>query len=346
MAGEFDFLRKKFPDLADDGAKAESYINSDNEACVFFISRAFSRALRHICSFNGITAVNNSSLERADNVDIINLLRGRGIIDLRIYCILDNLRRFRNANSHTEDNTKTDSLFLMEQLRMLCECLMEKYGGGLAGLPLKLKRDDFVDSGGTVSVREIKEFISSGINVNTVHSLSGRTVLITAVIGGNAEAVRYLLEHGADIKIKDKYGHNATDYAVSHKVQKLFAACGVQFKAEAKPAAKKDKKGLKPDDFVNSGVNISVRKIQEYISAGVNVNSRHSKSGRTVLISAAIVGNIEGIAYLLEHGADPNITDKAGHNALYYAEQNPKLKKSSVMQKLTPRVSLWSRLFG
>ena len=52
MPGNFEFLAGKFPELADYGSKAEKYLYTDNEVCMFFISRIFDNAVKYICNFN------------------------------------------------------------------------------------------------------------------------------------------------------------------------------------------------------------------------------------------------------------------------------------------------------
>lgn len=125
MAGNFEFLRNKFPDLAENGAKAESYLDSDNKACMSYISAIFDSALKHICKFNGI----DTSTEDKYAEWIVEL-RTRGIIDYNMNKTLHDLRIARNAHSHNEDNSFTASYrqTLLAQCLTVCTWLNNKYG--------------------------------------------------------------------------------------------------------------------------------------------------------------------------------------------------------------------------
>lgn len=54
---------------------------------------------------------------------------------------------------------------------------------------------------------------SKGANINAKEDIHGRTVLHNAVISGDEVIVEYLLNKGALVKITDKYGKTARDYA-------------------------------------------------------------------------------------------------------------------------------------
>jgi hypothetical protein len=64
------------------------------------------------------------------------------------------------------------------------------------------------------------EFIKSGININETDSWN-RTALIWAVLVGLNRTVNILIDSGADLNIKDKYGYTALQYAkiFDHKTQ-------------------------------------------------------------------------------------------------------------------------------
>jgi uncharacterized protein len=53
------------------------------------------------------------------------------------------------------------------------------------------------------------------------------------------------------------------------------------------------------------------------------VNAQN-QAGNTALHWAALNGHLEAVKVLLEHGADPTITNGRGHDAVYEAELNDK----------------------
>lgn len=67
-------------------------------------------------------------------------------------------------------------------------------------------------------VKFLKEFFSSNkkINPDTLEEGTGRNALAYAALNGRTEAVKFLLEKGADPKLPDKNGQNAIDFAKQH----------------------------------------------------------------------------------------------------------------------------------
>ena len=67
---------------------------------------------------------------------------------------------------------------------------------------------------GDINVPYIKNLITSNeITINSHHPLTGKTLLIYAVIIGNGELVKVICNFGADVHIKDNDGKDALDYA-------------------------------------------------------------------------------------------------------------------------------------
>lgn len=62
-----------------------------------------------------------------------------------------------------------------------------------------------------------------------------------------------------------------------------------------------------------------IKKEFEILKNDINVQDDKGYSAFGYAVSG---GNIEVAKYLLEHGANKNLTSKAGHDALYFAERN------------------------
>ncbi|MBQ7217826.1 MAG: S1 RNA-binding domain-containing protein [Synergistaceae bacterium] len=122
MSGNFEFLGKKFPELAEYGTKAEKYLYADNEVCMFFISRIFDHAVKYICSFNDVITDGTKLAEP------INELFQKKAVDESIYLLLEMMRTFRNGNAHNKNYSLNDSIVLLQMSHILCEWLMTKYG--------------------------------------------------------------------------------------------------------------------------------------------------------------------------------------------------------------------------
>ncbi len=119
MPGNFDFLRVKFPELAEDGGKAEKYLYADNEVCMFFISRIFNNVVKILSTING---VKNNGTNLAEPLG--EMFR-ENMIDEGTYMLLEMMRNFRNGNAHNKDYSFNESIILLQLSRILCEWLME-----------------------------------------------------------------------------------------------------------------------------------------------------------------------------------------------------------------------------
>jgi len=78
-----------------------------------------------------------------------------------------------------------------------------------------------------------------------------------------------------------------------------------------------------PWSFLSSKCQGGVKTLKMFISKGYDVNLQNmtpgNKPSSTALHAAAIVGNIEAVQTLLDHGADPTIKDQDNMTALDYA---------------------------
>lgn len=63
--------------------------------------------------------------------------------------------------------------------------------------------------------------LARGAQVNA-RDAEGSTPLIQAAVSGNLPAVRLLIEHGADLKLRDTHGKSAVDFARSEEMETLL----------------------------------------------------------------------------------------------------------------------------
>ena len=54
MPGSFEFMRRQFPEIAEDGEKAESYLHTDSAACTLYISRILDGVVKTACKSGSI----------------------------------------------------------------------------------------------------------------------------------------------------------------------------------------------------------------------------------------------------------------------------------------------------
>lgn len=142
-----------------------------------------------------------------------------------------------------------------------------------------------VKNGDNYSIRSV---INSGVDVNKRHLL-GWTALHVAAINGNVQAVKQLLEAGADPNLEDEF---STINQVSR--EKQIHALHVH------------------------------RSREEEFSSRLRANA--NCKGCTALHYAALIDNAEILQLLLDAGADPTAENQNGHKPEVYTK-NPDNKK-------------------
>ena len=134
------------------------------------------------------------------------------------------------------------------------------------------------------NARVVAEAVMNGANVNAKEKYGdGATALMWVATKGHIDIAKLLINHGADVNAKAKYGVTA-----------LMGAA-------------------------NDGKTQIVELLLKH-SADVNAKCYDDYDGRTALMWAAKNGHIEIIELLVEHGADVNAKDNYGWTALRWAE--------------------------
>lgn len=126
----------------------------------------------------------------------------------------------------------------------------------------------------------VKQLITAGFAINTKDE-SGLTALHIAVQHGNLEIVRFLLDEGAKISVKDR--SKRTPLAM------LFDS-------------------FEDDEKINREI------MRLLVSKGANINVKDEDS-QTFLMVSSEDNNLEGVKFLLESKANPNVKDEDGETA-------------------------------
>ena len=163
-----------------------------------------------------------------------------------------------------------------------------------------------------------------------IENSRGETALIVAARKGHSKLFKELLDHGAKVNTVDPQGNTALMHITVWASR--MATLGL-------PATDQKLKGLihagaDPNIVDSAGRSPMMEAVRSgggaleedkrlpvlmtLLDAGSDVNLQ-SKQGRTTLMSAAFRGLKDTVQFLLHSGANPDLTDSHGMNALMYA---------------------------
>ena len=192
---------------------------------------------------------------------------------------------------------------------------------------------------GNAEIVEI--LLKAGADANAL-SAEGEPTLMTASRAGNAEAVRVLLKHGAAVDARESWkGQTALMWAAAEnraEVVEVLIESGADVNARSTEWPEEKKRpsngnivstrprgGLTPLLFAaREGALASMRVLAK---AGADLNLTEP-DGTNALVMALINAHYDAAAFLLDAGADPNVADKYGRTALYAAVDMNSLEPS------------------
>jgi ankyrin repeat protein len=182
------------------------------------------------------------------------------------------------------------------------------------------------------SVEVVEALIKAGANMDSVRDKYGDSPLDIAIRLGLTDIVEMMIEAGAlpnersyaiaklywpglislQTILKNDFSYT-TDYSFDYD--------NAVVKGNLSYLENDYKIGVREFDCLEVAANYDHLKIIEFlIKAGDHVNDRYYK-GRTALIHAVMNGRFQAAKLLIQHGADPNIKDKFGFDAMFYAKK-------------------------
>ena len=141
-------------------------------------------------------------------------------------------------------------------------------------------------------VRKIRSALDNRVDIN-VQTVRGYTPLMLAAVMGHSEAVKLLVERGADVNIRDNFGNNVVALARDEASLKIIAEAGAEIDSP-------DKYGVTPVMFP-----VFPAKIPVLAELGADIN-RKTLAEDSALTLAADHDNYEVVEALLRAGADPS----------------------------------------
>jgi ankyrin repeat protein len=159
----------------------------------------------------------------------------------------------------------------------------------------------------------VRSLVESGADLNVRTASDAMSTLTLAIVNGRLEMAKYLLEQGADPNQSSTEGATA-----------LFATVDIRWAPRGwYPSPKLDNEEVDYLDLmkmlVDHGADIDARMKGRMWMRIVGPGGGTAYDGDTAFLRAAEANDVEAMRFLLSHGANPSITTSMGVNALLLA---------------------------
>ncbi len=183
---------------------------------------------------------------------------------------------------------------------------------------LAFSNDNFFAAVHKGDINSVSQYLKNGININ-IQDNKKRTALMIAAYNNDVKMAKLLVENGADVNIQDENLNSPFLYAgarglldilkLLYKKADTINVLNIYGGNALIPACEKGH--LETVRFLLENTDIDVNHV--------------NKLSWTALLEVVILGNdsynyVEIVKLLLKHGADKNIKDNRGNDALYYAK--------------------------
>ena len=174
------------------------------------------------------------------------------------------------------------------------------------------KQNELIQAAARNDVKQLEALLKSGVNPNAVVDEWGENALMHAVLFGNVDMTRLLLEAGADPNMKGRGFTPLGMAALQGRAQIV--------RQLLKAGADVDRKSSDGNTPITAA---SVMHRTEVIRALLPYHpdvSIWNREGRVSLGIAVQEGSKDIVAMMLEAGVDPNVMDRNGNRPLFWSD--------------------------
>ena len=177
---------------------------------------------------------------------------------------------------------------------------------------------DFFNAVHRGDINAVSKYIKNGIDIN-IQDNRKRTALMIAVYKNDINMVKLLVNNNADVNIQDENLNSPFLYAGARGLLDIL-------KLLYKKADSINVLNIYGGNALIPACEKGHLETVRFLLENTDINVNHiNKLSWTALLEVVILGNdsknyVEIVKLLLKHGADKNIKDNNGNDALYYAK--------------------------
>jgi ankyrin repeat protein len=178
----------------------------------------------------------------------------------------------------------------------------------------------------------LKLLAEHGANLRT--SNAGFTPLMAACGGGDLESVRYLVDHGGDVRARTPRGYTALYAAASWPGNVAIIDLLLEKGADPNAAVTVTQPvNERYTPLLAAAIRRDAASLKLLLKKGAKVDNPAGDYGRSPLLAAATTGRTPAVELLLASGADVNVRDALGNSALQWARRRGDTAIVQLLQK-------------
>jgi uncharacterized protein len=189
----------------------------------------------------------------------------------------------------------------------------------------------------------IDKLLKAGVDANATFLTHNETPLMEASRTGNVEAVKLLLDHGANVNAKESLRETTAIMWAAEQdhadVIRLLVEHGAEAGAQSSIHGAKKRYGVnyKGTEGHTGGMTALVlaaregglSSVEALAAAKADLN-QVAGDGSTAMLVAIQNGHYDVARFLLEHGANPNVQNEKGWNALYLTVKHRNIETGTI----------------